>query len=208
MVAGAAPGGRAVHGVDGAFGRTIENMAAAPWSVKGIDPEAREAAKLAARRAGMTLGEWLTQTIRAAAADELKRGLPAVPVPLAQPQAGAALSQAATSGTERAQPQSPARDPESSGQPPAPTIQAMFERIQSLSKRLESSEERAGKLVTPLQAQIDTLSQEIDRLKSQAGVSTAPVERAVTRLSERLQRLEDDHAGDGKRGPFGLLKSK
>lgn len=27
-----------------------------PWSIKGIDPEAREAAKMAARKAGMTLG--------------------------------------------------------------------------------------------------------------------------------------------------------
>jgi localization factor PodJL len=36
----------------------------APWSVKGIKPEARETAKSAARRAGMTLGEWLNQTIR------------------------------------------------------------------------------------------------------------------------------------------------
>ena len=35
----------------------------APWSVKGIKPEARETAKSAARRAGMTLGEWLNQTI-------------------------------------------------------------------------------------------------------------------------------------------------
>ena len=34
-----------------------------PWSVKGIDPEAREAAKVAARRAGMTLGEWLNSLI-------------------------------------------------------------------------------------------------------------------------------------------------
>lgn len=35
----------------------------APWSVKGIKPEARETAKSAARRAGMTLGEWLNHTI-------------------------------------------------------------------------------------------------------------------------------------------------
>jgi localization factor PodJL len=34
-----------------------------PWSVKGIEPEAREAAKDAARRAGMTLGQWLNQRI-------------------------------------------------------------------------------------------------------------------------------------------------
>ncbi len=34
-----------------------------PWSVKGIEPEVREAAKHAARRAGMTLGEWLNGVI-------------------------------------------------------------------------------------------------------------------------------------------------
>jgi localization factor PodJL len=34
-----------------------------PWSVKGIGPDVREAAKLAARRSGMTLGEWLNSTI-------------------------------------------------------------------------------------------------------------------------------------------------
>jgi localization factor PodJL len=34
-----------------------------PWNPDGIDPEAREAAKEAARRAGMTLGEWLNATI-------------------------------------------------------------------------------------------------------------------------------------------------
>ena len=34
-----------------------------PWSVKGIEPEVREAAKHAARKAGMTLGEWLNTVI-------------------------------------------------------------------------------------------------------------------------------------------------
>lgn len=34
-----------------------------PWSVKGIGPEVREAAKHAARRSGMTLGEWLNSVI-------------------------------------------------------------------------------------------------------------------------------------------------
>jgi localization factor PodJL len=34
-----------------------------PWSVKGIEPEARAAAKQAARRAGITLGEWLNSVI-------------------------------------------------------------------------------------------------------------------------------------------------
>ena len=34
-----------------------------PWSVKGIRPEARETAKEAARRSGMSLGEWLNSVI-------------------------------------------------------------------------------------------------------------------------------------------------
>src|SRR5690606_1026238 len=41
-----------------------ESMSAsAPWSVKGIDPKAREIAKDLARRSGMTLGEWLNTMI-------------------------------------------------------------------------------------------------------------------------------------------------
>jgi len=35
-----------------------------PWSVKGVDPRTRDAAKAAARRAGMTLGEWLDHKLR------------------------------------------------------------------------------------------------------------------------------------------------
>src|SRR5512140_3559851 len=40
--------------------------AGAPWSVKGIDPKAREVAKDLARRSGMTLGEWPNRVILAA----------------------------------------------------------------------------------------------------------------------------------------------
>lgn len=41
-----------------------------PWSVKGVDPRTRDAAKAAARRAGMTLGEWLDHKIRDEAQDD------------------------------------------------------------------------------------------------------------------------------------------
>jgi localization factor PodJL len=40
-----------------------------PWSVKGVDPRTRDAAKAAARRAGMTLGEWLDHKILEEAED-------------------------------------------------------------------------------------------------------------------------------------------
>src|ERR1700694_2120134 len=40
-----------------------------PWSVKGIRPEARETAKEAARRSGMSLGDWLNSVILQQAAE-------------------------------------------------------------------------------------------------------------------------------------------
>lgn len=48
-----------------------------PWSVKGVEPEAREAAKIAARRADMTIGQWLNHTIRAAATQQVSIPSPA-----------------------------------------------------------------------------------------------------------------------------------
>ncbi len=46
----------------------------APWSVKGIKRDARETAKEAARRHGMTVGEWLSQVIYAAGDPESSDG--------------------------------------------------------------------------------------------------------------------------------------
>lgn len=37
-----------------------------PWSVKGISPEDRESAKMAARKAGVPIGVWLSEKIREA----------------------------------------------------------------------------------------------------------------------------------------------
>ena len=41
-----------------------------PWSVKGIRPEARETAMEAARRSGVSLGEWLNSVILQQAAED------------------------------------------------------------------------------------------------------------------------------------------
>ncbi|MEN9855928.1 MAG: hypothetical protein RLZZ157_1054, partial [Pseudomonadota bacterium] len=46
-----------------------------PWSVKGVQPKAREAAKDLARREGLTLGEWLNRLI--GDVDEDGQGAPA-----------------------------------------------------------------------------------------------------------------------------------
>ncbi len=48
-----------------------------PWSVKGVEPELREVAKSAARRSGMTLGEWLNSAINEQADDKAPEAPPA-----------------------------------------------------------------------------------------------------------------------------------
>ena len=45
-------------------------MRLAPWQVKGIDPEARETAREAARRSGVSVGRWLNSVILDQAAAE------------------------------------------------------------------------------------------------------------------------------------------
>ncbi len=42
-----------------------------PWSIKGVEPELREVAKTAARRSGMTLGEWLNSAINEQADEKI-----------------------------------------------------------------------------------------------------------------------------------------
>lgn len=43
-----------------------------PWSVRGISHETRTAAKKAARRSGLTIGEWMERTLQEAAQRDLK----------------------------------------------------------------------------------------------------------------------------------------
>jgi hypothetical protein len=42
-----------------------------PWSVRGVGPEVQAAARMAADRAGMTLGAWVSRALHETAAREL-----------------------------------------------------------------------------------------------------------------------------------------
>jgi localization factor PodJL len=163
-----------------------------PWSVTGIDPETREAAKLAARRAGLSVGTWLTQVIRAAAVQQLKGagGPAAAPDPAADnPRPGTV--------------------PASGSAPvPAPTMQALLENIQKLAARIDQAETRAGEALAPLADRIKDLSSSLDDVKKRPNVTVAPVERAITRLAERLDKIERDREEPrpARRGLFGLWR--
>ncbi len=164
-----------------------------PWSVKGIDPETREAAKLAARRAGQPLGAWLTHVIRAAAVAQLK-----------SPGDGAAASSRGD-GTQGAGHAAPASGGASV---PAPTMQALLDGIQRLAQRVERAERSTTEAIAPLTERLDDLSATVEAVRERTGgAATAPVERAVTRMAERLDRIEADAKSNrGRRRLFGLLR--
>lgn len=156
----------------------------APWSVKGVSPEAREAAKLAARKAGVPLGVWLAQTILSAAAQELKRNAPA--------------------GSWQPRQNWDDEDDDDTvyagqGGPPAPLPEALIESIQKLVRRIDDTEARTTEALLPIAEKVSQLSQRIDEQRQTSGSALA-VERAVTRMAERLERLEHQTGGAGRGG--------
>src|ERR1700754_4932727 len=49
--------------ISGCGAKGVEMRPDIPWNVAGIPPEAREAARAAARREGLSVGEWMTRRI-------------------------------------------------------------------------------------------------------------------------------------------------
>jgi localization factor PodJL len=133
------------------------------WVLEGVEPEAQQAAKLAARRAGLSLGAWMTQTLMAAAAAELKRG------------PGAAPAVGANAGGH---------------QPPALTTEVLIDNIRRLAQRVESAEQRTNDVIAPLSEKMGNLSERIEEISARANLSTAPMERALARMAERIEQLE------------------
>ncbi len=190
-----------------------------PWSVKGVDPEAREAAKIAARRAGLTVGQWLNQTIRTAAAEQLIGQKPAAPRhtpnPDPQPAPGyAAPGYAAPGYAAPPPPPYPPQQPygqyapQPGANPPAPTLEAIFDSIQKLNKRLEETEKSAQSAVEPLAQKVEELSAKVDDANTKPSVTTAPLERAVMRLSERVEKMEGEDKDTDDRKGWRLFGSK
>jgi localization factor PodJL len=151
-----------------------------PWSVKGVDPRTRDAAKAAARRAGMTLGEWLDHKIRVEAEESApissdapeQLGIAALSERLARLSQGQMeTSSQATSASVR----SPGSDMSRSQIEAAMTQAAMAERITR-----ESSAKTAGAL--------DSIARWIE--KTEGRLATG--ERAIAERQERATSVIAD----------------
>ncbi len=152
-----------------------------PWNVAGIPPEAREAARAAARREGLSVGEWLTRRIMRTFA-EVADAASMYPA-----QATAAPSQSARDSA--AMLESVSRS-ESETQTAYKRIE---EQLRSVGRRLEASERSQSenhRAMNKAATEINIATREQAQAFDQLGAH-------VVGLADRITRVEQQTAQDG-----------
>ncbi len=132
-----------------------------PWCVDGVEPEAQEAAKLSARKAGVPLGLWLSQTILSAAANELKRNNQ-VPAPRADPPPPALTSEVLLESIQRL-----ANRIESAEERTVEGIRPLAEKVQQLTQRVEEVSSRANLSTAPMERALSRMSDRLEKLEAE-----------------------------------------
>lgn len=156
-------------------GRRIKVSAAAPWSVKGIDPKAREIAKDLARRSGMTLGEWLNSMIIEDGDDDGYTPLP---------RRAHASDSFERRGRSRRVDDAYDMDDE--------TAQRLSASVDAIAARLEAAERRSTLAIQGVDQAVSGL---VRRLDSQDGSSLRRIDDIAEELREghkRLRRFEQE----------------
>lgn len=149
--------------------------AAAPWSVKGIDPKAREIAKDLARRSGMTLGEWLNSMIIEDGDDDGYTPLP---------RRAHAADSFERRGRSRRVDDAYGMDDE--------TAQRLSASVDAIAARLEAAERRSTLAIQGVDQAVNGL---VRRLDSQDGSSLRRIDDIAEELREghkRLRRFEQE----------------
>jgi localization factor PodJL len=158
-----------------------------PWSVKGVDPRTRDAAKAAARRAGMTLGEWLDHKIR----DESEEApAPAAPEQLditALSERLARLSQSRTDTTPRQATPNPSRD----------AIESLVGQAAALESMTREANTRTAGALDSITRWIEKTE---DRLSSSERGSAERQERATNVIADAIKTMGERIAEIERRG--------
>lgn len=164
-----------------------------PWNVAGIPPEAREAARAAARREGLSVGEWLTRRILRSFSDlgedsppfsGSSFGAPGVPLDSwGLPQSNAArrdseemLARVSRSETESTE-----------------SWRRIEEQLRGVARRLDSSERSQSennRVLSRTAAEMNIAAREQSQAFDQ-------MSQTIVAIGERLERLERDKATDG-----------
>ena len=175
-----------------------------PWSVKGIDPRARARAKTAARKEGMTLGEWLNRVIledNDTASAHWDDALEAFP--------GFGGQQSLTEDEDkllRAMVNRLSDRIDNSEQMSARTLGGIDKALTQLAEKITKTGERtSGELnaardsLTRVQKSQDELGDRVRSLESGTGNGASPdtvkaVETTIMKLARRLYEHENDTA--------------
>jgi localization factor PodJL len=157
-----------------------------PWSVAGISAEAREAARAAARREGLSVGEWLTRRIVSELSDmnEPRSQWTYRTEPRMQPerqriQSDEMLERVARSETETAE-----------------VYRRIEDQLRGMARRLDASERsqsESNRVMSKAAVEMNIAAREQSQAFEQLGAH-------VTDLADRLDRVETrDQPGDGMR---------
>lgn len=153
-----------------------------PWSVKGIEPEARAAAKSAARRAGVTLGEWLNSVIL----DQSESiGVPQAPTSFAQDSSVTASPQARDMATAEPPPPRRRSAPAEPRGDNTLTLQLIAQQLADLAAREREEPERRVAEPSPALAE----------LASRIGDNERKTVEALSAVNSRLSLLSQQITG-------------
>lgn len=167
-----------------------------PWNVAGIPPEAREAARAAARREGLSVGEWLTRRILRTLSDAGEAPMPFDRAAFERHSAdrpgldpwGLPLSAASRRETEDMLARVSRSEAESSE-----SYRRIEDQLRNVSRRLDSAERSQSennRAVSKAASEINIANREQAQAFDQLGGH-------VMGLSERLERLERSAHQDG-----------
>ncbi len=177
---------------------------ATPWSVKGIDPKAREVAKDLARRSGMTLGEWLNRMILE---DE-------DPEEVASESYFSQRPSQTYFETPRVQPEPVIPSRVEAPEHPGDEIGRVALALDRLTDRIEQSEARAGMAIKGVEFSVREAVARIAAAEREHVAVAARFEGAVDetrteqqRIADRLRRMESEAAGPRSAEALRALES-
>jgi localization factor PodJL len=172
-----------------------------PWNVAGIPPEAREAARAAARREGLSVGEWLTRRILRSFSG-MEEEIPTMPYDNRAP-SGASLdswglpqSAASRRDSEDMMARVGRSETESND-----AWRRIEDQLRGLGRRLDSSERshsEANRVISRTTQEMNISAREQAQVFDQLGLN-------VMALNERLERLERSAANDGSKDAVKAL---
>ncbi len=175
-----------------------------PWSVKGIEPDVREAAKQAARRSGMTLGEWLNSTILEQAEEAEDEARDVRPSPIKARGSTTALERTASRLEDIAEQLSMLSRRESATAPRqqrtlAEEQAADQEALQRVLARVESNERQTVEAFTAVNDRLSVIGRQLTQTTKPASPPRLEDQPAYTALEKAVRNIVEHMEASEKR---------